>query len=209
MAHRYHIKMAIASLLQFGWSLDWHRPTSLMSYTIVQAAYSIVMPATSQIWSCNVRLHMLRLRFDLAMCIFTCCVSDLILQCASSHVDFHGPTVQLFNEFYFALSTFQVSGKKVLSALLWIGSMVVTHILDWVLTRSLWGTFSLSFRIFPWDGANYVGLWRSYFLFGLLNFLCLSVFESFENSSEMRIAFKLSWPLPHFSIEFDSTPLYW
>ena len=49
MADRYHIKMAIASLLQFGWSLDWHRPTSLMSYTIVQAAYSIVMPATSQI----------------------------------------------------------------------------------------------------------------------------------------------------------------
>ena len=46
-------------LLQFGWSLDWHRLVSLLFYTMVQAAYSFVIPATSQILSCNVHLHML------------------------------------------------------------------------------------------------------------------------------------------------------
>ena len=75
----------------------------------VWAAYSFVTLATSQIWSCNVWLHML---------IFKLC-------------SFMSSTAVTPNEFYFALSTFQISGKQ-------IHDMGV--VLDWVLTRSLRGT---------------------------------------------------------------------
>ena len=53
--------------------------------------------------------------------------------------------ITLVNEFYFVLSTFQVSGKQihdddieVPAALFWIVNML-THVSDRVLTRSLWG----------------------------------------------------------------------
>ena len=67
-------------------------------------------------------------------------VSDLILQCASSHVDFqalqfYAINCHNLNEFCFALSTFQVSGKQihnhdieVPAALFQIVNMVVTPV---------------------------------------------------------------------------------
>ena len=79
------LKWRFALLLQFGWSLDWHRLVSLLSNIL------------SSIQFCD-----------------TSNVSDLMLQYASSHVDFQA--LQFYainNEFYFALSTFQVSGKQI------------------------------------------------------------------------------------------------
>ena len=47
-----------------------------------------------------------------------------------------------------------------------------------------------------------------YFIWDVEFFMHVS-FWIYENSSEMSISSKLSWPLPHFSIEFGSTQLYW
>ena len=73
--------------MQFGWSLDWHR---LWVYCLIQlqAAYSFVILATSQIWSCNVHLHMLICK----LYSFVSSTAQWVL---------------------FALGTFQVSGKQI------------------------------------------------------------------------------------------------
>ena len=119
MAHRYHIKMATCFTAAAWLGMD------LWVYCLIQ-----LYKQHTVLW------YQQHLRFNLATYIFTCW--------------FPSSTVQLLNEFYFALSTFQVSGKQihdhdieVPAALFWIGSMVVTHVPDWLLTRSLWGTFFL------------------------------------------------------------------